>query len=89
MRLPFIKNVWGAVVAGLLCARGAQALISADRLCECLVSRVQSCSGPVLSYVTLDENLDSDKGGHRASDCDAVRPRSQQKAYPRCFSLVC
>jgi len=32
MRLPFVKNIWGVVVAGLLCVRGADALISANKL---------------------------------------------------------
>jgi hypothetical protein len=34
MRLPFVKNIWGVMVAGLLCVRGADALISANKLCK-------------------------------------------------------
>jgi hypothetical protein len=28
------KNVWGVLAAGLLCVKGAEALISADKLCK-------------------------------------------------------
>jgi hypothetical protein len=34
MRLAMFKNIWGVVAAGLLCIRGAEALISADKLCK-------------------------------------------------------
>jgi hypothetical protein len=49
MRLPFVKNIWGVVVAGLLCVRGADALISANKLCKSFP--VQSPSSALLLAV--------------------------------------
>jgi hypothetical protein len=56
MRLPFVKNIRIVVLAGLLCVRGADALISANKLCKSLFSEV--CHSP-FSGISIFLYIDS------------------------------